>query len=131
MNRLYVVECTPSGTGAKADHRWPLRDGQIAAFARTVAAKLDETLGPVADTAAHTVPDECVDALVLDLQQCPSSSLVIPGDYQPPEVHALAHAMNQALGNAGTTVVYTDPVEARPVDQIASLRELVQDMERG
>ena len=46
-------------------------------------------------------------------------------------VHALAHAMNDALGNVGHTVIYTDPVEAQPVDQMASLRELVEDMEAG
>ena len=46
-------------------------------------------------------------------------------------VHALAHAMNQALGNAGRTVVYTDPVEAEPVDQLESLRDLVADMNAG
>ena len=33
------------------------------------------------------------------------------GEGQPPIVHALAHAMNAALGNAGRTVIYTDPVE--------------------
>ena len=33
----------------------------------------------------------------------------MPGDNQPPVVHALAHAMNAALGNVGQTVVYTDP----------------------
>ena len=39
--------------------------------------------------------------------------------------------MNQALDNVGKTVVYTDPIEANPVDQLASLRELVKDMEAG
>ena len=39
--------------------------------------------------------------------------------------------MNQALDNIGKTVVYTDPIEANPVDQTASLRELVKDMEAG
>jgi molybdopterin-containing oxidoreductase family iron-sulfur binding subunit len=39
--------------------------------------------------------------------------------------------MNQALGNMGMTVVYTDPVEANPVDQIASLASLVRDMRDG
>ena len=53
------------------------------------------------------------------------------GDQQPPGVHALAHAMNQALDNVGKTVVYTEPIEANPVDQMASLRELVKDMESG
>src|SRR5205085_10040084 len=58
-------------------------------------------------------------------------SLVIAGDGQPPAVHALAHAMNQSLGNAGVTVVYTQPPEAEPIDQMASLRELVSDMNGG
>ena len=36
--------------------------------------------------------------------------------------------MNQALGNAGKTVIYTDPVEAEAANQIAALKELVDDM---
>ena len=39
--------------------------------------------------------------------------------------------MNHALGNVGSTVFYTDPVEARPIDQMGSLRELVADMQAG
>ncbi|MFH1574315.1 MAG: 4Fe-4S dicluster domain-containing protein, partial [Acidobacteriota bacterium] len=50
---------------------------------------------------------------------------------QPARVHALAHAINAALGNAGSTVSYADPVETRPVDQIESLGELVGDMQAG
>jgi molybdopterin-containing oxidoreductase family iron-sulfur binding subunit len=46
-------------------------------------------------------------------------------------VHALAHAMNAALGNAGKTVTYTDPVIDQPTDLHNSLRELVQDMDAG
>src|SRR6267154_189556 len=33
MNRLYVVESTPTPTGAKADHRFPLQAGWIHGFA--------------------------------------------------------------------------------------------------
>src|ERR1051325_5943311 len=39
--------------------------------------------------------------------------------------------MNEALGNAGRTVVYTEPVAARPVDQRSSLAGLVDDMRAG
>jgi molybdopterin-containing oxidoreductase family iron-sulfur binding subunit len=46
-------------------------------------------------------------------------------------VHVLAHAMNATLGAAGTTVTYIEPVEARPVNQLESLRELTQDLENG
>src|SRR5207244_10987069 len=59
------------------------------------------------------------------------SGLVIAGDGQPAAVHALVHAINGALGNAGKTVVYTDPVEAEPVDQLQSLRDLTDDMNAG
>ena len=40
MNRLYVVEPTPTVTGSSADHRLPLRASQIDTFARALAAKL-------------------------------------------------------------------------------------------
>ena len=66
-----------------------------------------------------------------DLQAHKGAAVVIPGDNQPPAVHALAHAMNQALGAAGNTVIYTDPVEAKPQDQTAALKELVGDMNAG
>ena len=42
MNRLYVVESTPSSTGAKADHRLPVQAGEVESFARallTLAAR--------------------------------------------------------------------------------------------
>ena len=54
--------------------------------------------------------------LVKDLQAARGRSLVIAGDGQPPAVHALAHAMNDALGNVGATVAYTQTAEARPIE---------------
>ena len=56
---------------------------------------------------------------------------MIAGEHQPPAVHALAHAMNATLGNVGKTVFYTDPIEANPVDQLASLQDLVKDLDAG
>ena len=40
MNRLYVVETTPSCTGAKADHRLAVRGADIASLARAMATAL-------------------------------------------------------------------------------------------
>ena len=37
MNRLYVVESTPSSTGMKADHRLPMKAGDVENFARALA----------------------------------------------------------------------------------------------
>src|SRR6202023_3942994 len=40
MNRLYVIESTPTSTGAKADDRRPLRAGDLQWFARALAGAL-------------------------------------------------------------------------------------------
>ena len=128
MNRLYVVEGTPSLTGAKADHRLPIRSSDIPAFAAAVAAELG--LGGVSGSRGLE-QDLWIRAAAKDLKQHRGSSLVVAGERQPPEVHALAHFMNQALGNVGQTLVYVDPIEANPVDQTASLKELVAEMDAG
>ncbi|MCI0485897.1 MAG: TAT-variant-translocated molybdopterin oxidoreductase, partial [Blastocatellia bacterium] len=125
MSRLYEIESTLSLTGAKADHRLPLRPSEIEPFARAVAAKLGVQTGASSYT-AHT---DWIDTLAGDLRQHSGKSIVIPGDYQSPFVHALSAAMNQALGNVGNTVTYTDPIEANPADQTSSLSELLQDID--
>ena len=129
MNRLYVVESTPSITGAKADHRLPLQAGQVENFVWAVARELGIPGGEL--TATGSIHSDWIAALARDLKKHRSASLVIAGEEQPPVVHALAHAMNQVLGNAGRTVVYTNSVEAHPVNQIKSLRELVKDVDSG
>jgi molybdopterin-containing oxidoreductase family iron-sulfur binding subunit len=128
MNRLYVVESTPSVTGSMADHRLPLGPIDIEGFARIVAKGLGVEL-PGEAPAVPARYDKWTRALIRDLQKHRGSSLVLAGDPQPPVVHALAHAMNQALGNVGNTVTYTEPVETKPINPIDSLRELVGDME--
>jgi MoCo/4Fe-4S cofactor protein with predicted Tat translocation signal len=130
MNRLYVVESTPSTTGAKADHRLPLRPSAIEPFARALAAAVG-VAGVEAGEGSAEWPEKWIEAIADDLGQHRGTSIVIAGDYQASAVHALAHAMNRALGNIGATVAYTDPVEAEPVDQVQSLRELVADMGAG
>ncbi len=130
MNRLYVVESSPTITGAKADHRLPLRATDIQAYALAISAGVG-VQGITAPARPAAVPDRWVSAVVKDLQQHRGASLVIAGDGQPPFVHALAHAMNAALGNVGKTVSYTEPVEANPGDQMASLRGLASDLSNG
>lgn len=127
-NRLYVVESTPSCTGAIADHRIPVRESQIEAFAGSIAAGLGIATAVPQAPAEHAA---IVGAMVRDLQANRGRSIVIAGDEQPPYVHALVHAINGALGNVGRTVVYIDPIEVQPVNGLQSIQQLVADMNAG
>jgi MoCo/4Fe-4S cofactor protein with predicted Tat translocation signal len=162
MSRLYVVESTPTTTGANADHRFSVRPSQIEGATRALAgfllpmeqskevvAPLLEHEGPfsgdaqdlrVIDIPSREIAESFAKlnryaphgrAVSQDLRQHAGASIVIPGRFASPKVHALAHAINDALGNVGKTVFYTDTIEANPVDQMQSLRELVNDIDAG
>ena len=66
-----------------------------------------------------------------DLESHRARSLIVAGDAQPPAVHALAHAMNHALGNIGQTVSFHPSSEQGPSNQIDSLSELARDIRLG
>src|SRR5215217_5650877 len=147
MNRLYVVETTPSNTGVMADHTWVVNPSDFRTIATLIASLAGTDLyksgmvqpllgneGPFA-AGSSTDPSKSapegmswVEPLARDLQQHRGASIVVAGENQPPIIHALAHAMNNALGNVGKTVFYTDPLEVNPVDQRRSLKELYDDL---
>jgi len=114
MSRLYVVESTPTITGANADHRFSIKPSEMVLF-----------------TKPDPRPYEWISTIWRDLQERKGASIVIAGDDQAPTIHALAHWMNSSLGNVGKTVFYSDPIEANSVDQTQSLRELVGDIDAG
>jgi molybdopterin-containing oxidoreductase family iron-sulfur binding subunit len=126
MSRLYVVESTPTTTGASADHRLSVRPVEMESLAgmfHLIFGMSTFTVdGPIA---------EMLTGIAKDLISNKERSIIIVGDEQPPAIHAVAHAMNAALGNVGKTVFYTDPVEANSVDQTQSLRELINDIDGG
>jgi MoCo/4Fe-4S cofactor protein with predicted Tat translocation signal len=128
MNRLYVIESTPSSTGAKADHRLSLPARMLEKFAFAIANSVGA--GPTENVALAEWA-RFPDALVEELGSHKERSVVVAGDHQTPNVHALAHAINAQLGNVGKTVFYTDPVDVNPVNQTKSIRDLVADMNGG
>jgi MoCo/4Fe-4S cofactor protein with predicted Tat translocation signal len=131
LNRLYVVESMPTSTGAMADHRLPLRSSEVEGFARQLAGAVGVSVPGGANASAAKVPADWVSALGRDLTRHRGSCLIVAGEQQPAFVHALAHAMNAALGNVGKTVTYTESLEANPVNQLESLRDLVNDLNAG
>jgi MoCo/4Fe-4S cofactor protein with predicted Tat translocation signal len=128
MNRLYVIESTPTTTGAKADHRMPLQAGMVEKFAFAIANSVGA--GPTENVALAEwgrFPDAVAEELGSHKGRC----LVVAGDHQTPNVHALAHRINAQLGNVGKTVFYADPVDANPVNQTDSFKDLVADINAG
>jgi molybdopterin-containing oxidoreductase family iron-sulfur binding subunit len=132
MSRLYVVESTPSLTGTRADHRLALRASEIEAFSRALAAAVGAGSGGSAQGSfSNAKAQTWITAVAKDLQAHRGRSLVIAGQYQPVAVHQLAHAMNQALGNVGSTITYVPTIEVNSTGQLESLRELVRAMDAG
>ncbi|MBO0912268.1 MAG: TAT-variant-translocated molybdopterin oxidoreductase, partial [Acidobacteria bacterium] len=127
MSRFYAIESTPTSTGAKADHRLPVKAERIEAIARLLFAGGDKA-GP---TGLSDDARKLLDAVENDLAGHRGASVVIAGDHQPAVVHALSHAINQRLGNAGRTVFYSDPVLSFTGSHQDSLRDLITDLAAG
>ena len=121
--RYYAIETTPTSSGALADHRIALKPSELHAAAAALSAAV---AGKGVDPRFPWVA-----ACAADLKAHAGRGLVIPGEHAPAEVHAIAHHLNDALSNLGTTAILTDPVEAEPIDQLASLASLVSDMVAG
>jgi len=117
MNRLYVIESGMTITGAMADHRFAMRSSDVPAIAQAIAD-------------GGNMPG-WIPTLLQDLDDHRGRSIVIAGEIQPPEVHALAHMINRRLGNVGKTVFYTEPAEFNPTAHMDSLRQLSGDISGG
>jgi MoCo/4Fe-4S cofactor protein with predicted Tat translocation signal len=129
MNRLYAVESAPTTTGFKAEHRLALKPSDIAPFAAALAAAVGAG-GGSAQTPSGPA-GKFLSAIAADLKANAGKCVVIPGEQQTPAVHLAAIAINQALGNVGKTVVYTETVNPMPSIQGQDLVSLVNDMKAG
>ena len=128
MNRLYCVETTMSLTGAKADHRLAVKPSRMPEIAKAIA----KSLGVSGANSTYTENADWINFLAKDLLANKGKSVVVVGDNQPPMIHALAHAMNAALGNVGTTVTYTEPFQLNAeTPQVDQLRQLVSEIDGG
>lgn len=129
MNRLYAIETDLTITGANADHRLALKPSAIETFARALASKLGL---PVEAEKLDDTQAKFVEAVANDLKARPKgSTVVLVGDSQPAAVHAIGHAINALLGNAGTTVVYTDPVLPNVTPAVPKFTQFVDSLAAG
>ncbi|GIV14084.1 MAG: molybdopterin oxidoreductase [Fimbriimonadales bacterium] len=131
MNRLFVAEPMFTVTGMTADERLPIPSSKIGRLAYEIARLLD---APVqAEVAGELTPEEQKWAQVVagELKAHAGRSLLVVGEAQPPAVHAIAHAINHALGNIGNTVVFIAPPEAKPTLHTQDIRQLAQEIQNG
>jgi MoCo/4Fe-4S cofactor protein with predicted Tat translocation signal len=121
MNRLYAVESRYSLTGGMADHRYRLPSSHVLDF--TLALTREVLISIAGGSAPGTgkpqsllrealdanrgraaIDDRWVHETASDLRANAGKGLIVAGRGQPPLVHALAHALNDMLGNLGSTV---------------------------
>ena len=127
--RLYVVEPTPSLTGAAAEHRLTLAPAAIEQLLARLAARFGVCATPPAadDPALARWEQACMRALA----QQQGSSLVLAGGALSAPARALALALNAKLGNVGRTLELIEPVRAQPLGRRAALAQLVAEMAAG
>ena len=128
INRLYAIETSATITGAKADHKLAVKPSVMIELVKSIAA----AVGVPGATSTYSENSSWISEMAKDLSAFRGRSVVVPGDNQPAAVHALAHAINSALGNVGNTVIYTEPMSASAeTTQVEQLKQLVADIDAG
>jgi len=125
---LHVAESVPSLTGAVASTRLPCDPSRLGRLARAMGA----TFEIPGWTAPDLTPAErrWLDRAIGDLRTHAGRSLLTIGPCLDPHFQALAPFVNGQLGNAGTTVWYSEPIEAVPGES-ETLAALTADMAAG
>ena len=113
MNRLYAVESIFTLTGSMADHRLRLASSHMLAFTAALAAKVtgNQAVARLAQGLDFSDQDKWIEACAKDLVDHRGECLVVAGAHQSAQVHALAYAINAALGNIGKTIDFLEVPE--------------------
>jgi Fe-S-cluster-containing dehydrogenase component len=140
MSRLYVVEPSPTTTGANADHRLRLRASDIERYAYALAAELAKKgvgLGSELDAlvARHGnsegIPPKWLATVSKDLASNRRNAFVVVGSRQPPRLHAVGHALNMALGAVDSVVHFVPVTDPDELDASTDLKALVGAIDAG
>jgi molybdopterin-containing oxidoreductase family iron-sulfur binding subunit len=132
MNRLWVVEGAMTLTGAKADHRFPMRPSRAALAAFGLAKALRDKHGlPLpegvdlagidASPQALGIEPRAWEALLADLKGAGREALVLCGDGMPAEAHQAVHLLNAMLR--------AETLEMRTAEPLASHRDLEREVQ--
>jgi molybdopterin-containing oxidoreductase family iron-sulfur binding subunit len=130
--RLYMVEALMTVTGANADHRLRVPASRIPAVLVQLARELGwgDGSGDPGDAPAAlgaVVNRDWIRQCAKDLEANRGAGLVLAGHRLPEDVHALAFALNQRLGNVGRTVRFRPD----PTPRAGTLAHLAEALEAG
>lgn len=107
MSRLYSIENTYSVTGSMADHRLRLKSSEIEAMVFALAGRLSRNLnglGAYSGYSNEMSSHDWIETLANELIVNRSNTILTAGTGHSPAVHATIAALNNALGNIGSTV---------------------------
>ncbi len=130
MSRLYCVESEYSTTGASADHRMSLPSNRIQSFIGALAVEVEKRMGGEFP-AVGSYREKFLQSMADDLVKNKEAGMIIVGERQPPEVHAVAYKLNEMLGNIGKTIAFTSPLDADRAGMLASLISLKEKVASG
>lgn len=141
MNRLYTVESMLSPTGSLADHRLSRRPSEVYSVAAAITSELANQPGitlPVPKDALQAALAPFVaredralmGAIARDLARNIGAAVVIAGEWQPPEAHALTHLCNAMLRAPGV-VSLIEPTRLSLGGQEQDLASLAREIDAG
>jgi molybdopterin-containing oxidoreductase family iron-sulfur binding subunit len=129
MSRVYVAESRYSLTGAIADQRLPIKPSRAGKLAAGLAGRLGVAgFGAAVDL----TPEETkfLDAAAADLKAAGKNAVVTAGCHLPPDVQAVALAINAQLGAIGNTMVLRPVLEPERPTHADAIKQLGQDLQQ-
>ncbi len=126
MSRHIQVECGMSMTGSNADNRIMVRPSEMGAAIAYLANKI---IGGVTPPALNKDAKDALDKIAVELKAAKGKSLIVSGSNNVSE-QILVNAINNSLGNLGTTVNFGHASLQRQGSE-KELTQLVSDINSG
>ncbi len=134
MSRMYSVESQYTTTGASADHRISVPSTKIPGFAAALAQQVKDRIANdnnLEIDASLPYREKVLAAMASDLVKYRGEGVIVAGERQAPEVHALVHNLNQLLDNNGKTVTFTKLPDPDRPSTLDSIKEFASQLESG
>ncbi len=133
MNRLYAVESAHTVTGSMADHRLRIKPSEVGPLAMALAVELKKQgleLKGIDAAPGDQKYAKWIGAVARDLMANRGRCIIVAGQHQAPEVHALVASLNHALG-AYLKTFSLRTLENTTLSDSGSLAKLTEKMKAG